>query len=330
MRRQPTPMPSHGSSSPGQKRPLRLGCLCLGVAIVSSLIASSVASEDSHGRTLGGYRFVPSNLVADPFVTTHFRNATGFGIALDVKLPVLVIETDTLLALDGNVAFAQLEFEYQHAASDRVAFRFKGSGSSRLGTSAQSLLTQGVSALTGFEAGTTIRAWQNDRVLVSGVADIGFGNTFRIDFARFVDDVINGDWLRASIVTKDDGVLLSTGLRAAWALAPWVGLHGQFEGGYRNLTFEDDLVGLAGVAGGVDLGQRINVPVGFLGSLSYDNVTITGANVGARLVTGLEIIYTGREDFALGLQISYSRTPLNDPDITLHGSVYNLTARYYF
>jgi hypothetical protein len=293
-------------------------------------LISPAASAETQGRQLGGYRFVPSNLVADPFITTHFRNATGFGVALDVTLPILVIQEDTLLALDGNVAFVQLDFEYQHAASDRVVFRFTGTGSSRLGTNAQSLLTQGVNALTGFRAGTTIRAWSNERILLSGVAEVGFGNTFDINLTRFVDDVINGNLQTASIVATDDGATLSGGLRAAWAIASWAGVHGQLEGGYRNMVFDEGTGGLAGVAGGLDLGQKVGVPVGFLGSLTYDNMTITGENVSARLVTGLEVIYTGREDFALGLQISYTRTPISDPDITLHGSVYNLTTRYYF
>ena len=47
-------------------------------------------------------------------------------------------------------------------------------------------------------------------------------------------------------------------------------------------------------------------------------------------MTGLEVIYTGREDFALGLQVSYTRTPIHEPEVTLHGSAYNLTTRYYF
>lgn len=298
--------------------------------VLASLLAPPLASQELQGRSLGGYRFIPSNLVADPFITTHFRNATGFGVALDVELPILVIEQDTLLALKGNVLFVDLEFEYQHAANDRVAFRFTGSGASRVGTDIESILSQGVSAVTGFKAGATVRAWNNENVLISGVGDVVFGNTFRIDFAKFAEDVINGNLARASIVTKDDGAVLVAGLRAAWGIAPWAGIHGEFQGGYRNTVYEEDFVSLAGISGSMDFGQRGNAPVGLMGSLSYDKLAVTGDNVGATWMAGLEVVYTGREDFALGLQMSFTRTPLQDPDVTLHGRSLNLTTRYYF
>jgi hypothetical protein len=295
-----------------------------------SLLAAPAVTQELQGRTLGGYRFVPSNLVGDPFITTHFRNATGFAAALDVTLPLLVIEQDTLLALKGNVMFVQLAFEYQHAANDRVAFRFTGKGASRLGTDLQSLLSQGVQGVTGFEAGSMVRVWNNDRVLVSGTGEIAFGNTFRIDFAKFAEDVINGNLARASIVRKDDGVVVSIGTRAAWAIASWAGIHTDLQGGYRNTVFEEDFIGFAGITGGVDFAQRGNAPVGLLGSFAFSNLAFVGDEVGAAFTTGLEVIYTGREDFALGLQGSYTRTPLKDPDVTLHAKALNLTARYFF
>ena len=71
-----------------KKRPKH--CLLLCVLTVLWLVpAASLAQE---GRTLGGYRFIPVSFVADPFITRHFRNATGIATASNVDIPIIIIE----------------------------------------------------------------------------------------------------------------------------------------------------------------------------------------------------------------------------------------------
>ena len=82
---------------------VRALCLCLGLTF---LCLPATADADK-GRTLGGYRFIPSSLVEDPFITTHFRNSTGLAFASSVKTPVLIIDStppDTLLSFKGSVS----------------------------------------------------------------------------------------------------------------------------------------------------------------------------------------------------------------------------------
>jgi len=69
---------------------IRIG---LFVCLVVALLGMPDAADAIKGRTLGGYRFMPSSTVEDPFITTHFRNFTGLSIATDVTVPILAIDS---------------------------------------------------------------------------------------------------------------------------------------------------------------------------------------------------------------------------------------------
>jgi hypothetical protein len=291
-------------------------------------------AEDLQGRQLGGYLFLPSTRVGDPFVTTHFRNSTGLGLAMNVELPLLIIESeagnDTLLSLNGNTLFVLLDFEYHYAATKRVAFRFAGTGASRVGTGAEAILTQGVTAQAGFNAGTTFLLWNNDRVAVSGVADLNIGNVLRIDLVRFLEDLADFGPRAASLVQQDDGAVMGAGVCAAWALSSWAGIHGSLEGGYRNTLRSSEGGVTLDVAGSMDFAQRGGTPLGMIFRFDLDTLRIAGDNVGTTLGAGIELLYTGREEFLLGIDLGWQRTPLTEPKVTLNGTQFALTARYYF
>ena len=64
---------------------------------------------------LGNHRFVTNPFVRDPFIKTTLRNTLGFGQAIDMKLPILVLGDDTVWGFRGDLMFVKLEFEYQYA-----------------------------------------------------------------------------------------------------------------------------------------------------------------------------------------------------------------------
>ncbi len=214
----------------------------IGIAFVLRPDAS-VAAE---GRTLGGYRFIPASTIEDPFVTHYFRNSTGVSIASNVDVPIIVIEgppPDTLLSLDGNLLFIGVTFGYQHVVHPRVAVHVLADVISRLGTSGQALLSQGVTALTAGGLGTTVELWRSERVLLSGLLDVGYGQALAVDLVQFANDIIAGDIENASILVTDKGGTIDGGLAFAWAPNPWSGVTAVGQIGYSEIeTRSDDVL----------------------------------------------------------------------------------------
>jgi len=118
------------------------------IGLVSGLVvflAGSAAWAQNPGRVLNGHRFIPSEQIATPFVTSYIKTATGGGAAFDLKTPFIDVNGDTLGTLEGNVAFMNLAFQYQQKVTDWLALRGGFTGSARVGIDEQSMLAQGTS-----------------------------------------------------------------------------------------------------------------------------------------------------------------------------------------
>jgi len=136
------------------------------------------ASQDSSDlRTykrlpiLNGFRFIPSDVVRDPFINTFIKLNVGGGAALDLKSYVKDLQGNVFDTLSGDLSYISAEIEFQYAVNDWLAFSGSFGGNSRLGSSAYTLLTSGISYTTGFTLGTKIRIWQNDKMFLSGSID---------------------------------------------------------------------------------------------------------------------------------------------------------------
>jgi hypothetical protein len=302
----------------------------MGVALV--LIPGP--SMGAEGRTLGGYRFIPASKVEDPFITHHFRNSTGVSIASNVDVPIIIINTtppDTLLSLNGNLLFVGANFGYQHVVHPRVAVHVFAGALSRIGTSGQALLSQGVTALTSSGLGTTVELWRNERVLLSGLLNVGHGQALVVNLVKFAEDVIESGPENASILTTDEGGTIDGGLALAWAPNPWSGVTAFGQIGYSRIeTRDDDLLWRLAGTGSVDFGQRDQAPVGLLLTVDIDRLKPKSVAGGTAVAIGGGIFYTGREDINLGLEIHWMRFTQFARDVTIHPMSFDLVLRYYF
>jgi hypothetical protein len=209
------------------------------VCVTVGLVCTVGSTRAERGRTLGGYRFVPVTAFPDPFAVSRFRNYTGVAYANNIEFPLLVIDTeppDTLLSLNGNYLFVVANFRFQWAVHPRVAVGLSAQGASRVGTSGQALLSQGVTALTGISLDGTFELWQSDRVLLSLVAEADYTDALDISFTRFVEDIIDGNIRNASLVRVVDGFWLKGGLGTAWAFNGWSGITGSVNWGFPGWT----------------------------------------------------------------------------------------------
>jgi hypothetical protein len=190
-----------------------------------------------------------------------------------------------------------------------------------VGTSGQALLSQGVTVLKVIDLGGTVELWRNDRVLLSAALKFGFIDGLVIDFVKFAEDVIEGNIENATIINTVDGGTVDGGINAAWALNHWAGITGVAHVGSA------DVEGLSG-----ELRWRLaaagTVGVGL--SFDVDHLTPSTVEAGTAVGVGLGVHYTGRDDLNLGLELRWSRLPLQGWDTTAYPVSFGLALSYYF
>lgn len=304
------------------------------VMLILPIGATQVHAQVGPNRvpTLNGHRFLVSEDVADPFVSTNLLNALGVGVASDMKLPLFEIGGDTLFAPRGDVLFATLHFEYRQRIKDWLSVhgRFKTVG--RLGTNAQSLLTVGVTAATTFEFGWLINLLTTDRSALS--VDLGFArsSTTLVDVFRFVEDVFKGE--EASLVQTVPSVQGIASIRYAQGLSSLVGIqaHGEMQYGESSQARDEgnQFYWLLGGALSVDPKPKYGVPIAALLSYSFRTLTLgfpDADNDSMRFELKLE--YSATSDFATGPTVSVERLPgTYQGRVTLISVA--VSSRYYF
>jgi len=282
----------------------------LGLAL---LRAASADAQTSCHRCLGGFRFLPSSVASDPFATTHFENATGGGMALNLDVPVRNLAGDTVNTLTGNIGFLLVDFEYQKSIKNWFALRGSVLGVGRIGTSLEALVASGVSAGFGASIGATVPVWKSDQFLVSAVADLGTNKAYDVDpygFAKTLADSGYGNGAKTVLLSSSNVGNWSIGARGAWGIKPWMGVNAQLAVGQVNRpAINAESVTGFGAQVGFDFAKTTsNVPVGL--SLAYRGLTGPGRTGditrGYRLFE-LGVFYTGRPDYQIGADFFLSK-----------------------
>jgi hypothetical protein len=313
--------------------------LMLTMGLASDLSCQSVTGEREwrNRRELNGYTFTPSVNVGSPFVTTYVRNATGVGLAIALRVPLLGLIGDTIRTLQGDMVFGILEFEYQQAIGNRLALRLGGSGVARIGTDEQSIVAQGISSVYGLRGGATVKLLQNEEFLLSAVAEAASNELIIIAPLNFVRKVVNEGFEPGGdngLLQEGSNLRLSGGLRMAYSPSKWFGFTaiGELGSGdpFRDIDSRETTVRLGGTAG-VDFGAGTRWPIGLLLSFRYDSFNEQGEDLfDNSWIGGWRLSYTGRADFNIGLETTLARSNLRDSDDSVDTSLYRFTLRYYF
>ncbi len=281
---------------------------------------------------LAGHAFVDNLLVPSPFITTSIRNSLGYGKALDVETPIVDLGDGEIIGLKGDLLFAVLDFEYQYAIKRWIALRVKVRGFARAGTGVQTILSEGVTMVTGFEFGWKVRLHETDRSYLVATLDLINRNATGINIAQFVEDVIDGN--PATLVKKTPSTRGALGLSYAWAASDLFGLVVNAGSGYGesfNRKDKDQLFFRAGVAVDADLLARTSVPIGLALGYVYDTFPENGSTAENGLhAVGLRIAYTGKPDFLIALDQSLEFIPSREDRSDVKVTTTTLTLRYYF
>jgi len=311
---------------------MRALILALGVMILG---ASQVNGEEIRRPNLAGHTFLSTDLVSDAFVRTYVRNSLGYAAAINLEYPAVVIDGDTLLSLEGDLAYATLEFEYQHAIKDWIALRIALDGKVRLGTQLSSIVLDGVTVNNGYDLRWLMRVRQSDRTMLSGSLGLMQQSFTRIDVKGFVEDVIAGA-PNPRVVDEVPALRTYAGAHFSWAISRPFGFNGLLKGSYGETPWRDEPEGFGyeyGLVVDFDAGAAWHVPVGLaLGYQQKSSPALTTDVAGAARQSVLRIAYNAQPDFIVGIDLtrSSSREQNRDRDKTVISSGGALTLRYYF
>lgn len=287
--------------------------------VVAGAWAGPAAAQDQGGRpVLGGHRFIWNPLTETPFPETHVRNLTGGGKFTGVEyVPEIDLGNGIVVpAIQGDLLFAELEFEYMHRVQPWLGVWARFGGVGRVGTDTGALLAQGVTAVFGYDLGWLFRLYNSESFILSGIAAVSNDGVTDVNLLRWVRGVITdtGD----PLVAAGPRLRGRTGLRAGWGINESWGMQFKSELGYGESTvLGSDMEWLWDQAASVsyDLYPRTDVPLGFVLSTSTRSAPREGGRPDVRSKdVGLRTAFTGRENFLIALDTSWNGLKLADGD----------------
>jgi hypothetical protein len=322
--------------------------LPVGAALIVALLAGSLgsagvarAAEQAAPRLLGGHLFLPSSFVPDPFIATSFQTTTGGGVATNIDVPLYNLDGEQIGATSADIGFMALSFDYQQRISHRVDLRLAVNGSGRLGTSAVSIVAEGLSAVYGYGLGTTVNLVRKTNWELAASADVRGNTLYGVSPLGFVQSVIdnaaNGDSALASsqdsLLSSGDNSRFVGGVRGAYTPAIWIGFTGYFEAGVgKKFTGHDANTSVVnfGATTSVDFKTLIHAPIGLLVQYRRQSLNEQSEEVGRSNSYGFGIFYTGRQDFALGLENTWSKLDQPRTSKQVNAAQFKILLRYDF
>lgn len=317
----------------------KIAALLLLSLLTPGLAAAQGASPEDfsprYSRRIGGLFFIPSGRIADPFVTTHVRTATGAGVANDYQAPFLDTDGTIRGTLEGDIAFVALDFEYQQNLFEITALRVALQGTARAGTSDQSLLAAGLTAIYGLQVQGKVQILRRSKWLLTGLADYSGSNLFGISPLAFATDIVDKGLTKDNdLIRESNTARLTAGLGAAYAPTRWLGFtlipnYGIVEP-FGNSDFDKTVFRLE-ATGSFDLGQLSSIPVGLLVTFQHDSFPSGGSDIIDDLQSyGFAIAYTGRDEFSISLESFNGTLKLRDAERNSIAKQILLNIRYYF
>jgi hypothetical protein len=322
--------------------------LLLILTMSPSLIAQDVQDDEAVSQDssvlraykrlpiLNGFRFIPSDVVPDPFISTFIKLNVGTGTVFDLNSYVKNLKGNVIDTLSGDLTYMSGEAQFQLAVNDWLAFSASAGGTGRLGTNAYTLLSSGISYGSGFTLGSKIRIWQNDKMYLAGSLEYSSTTSYLFSIYDFVKEVYETGSIDTSannLVTEDVLARGFANINYAYAPADWFGFVGLAGWGVGTIFngAEKGIVRL-GAAASVDFlnVDHINFPVGLQVSFRYNSLSENGEDITNMITLGLRIGYTGHKDFDIGIENTYRSVNYNSRDETNKLLTTAVKLRYYF
>ena len=286
---------------------------------------------------INGFRFIPTDVIRDPFIDTYIKLSAGTGAALDLTSYVKNFQGEVFDTASGDLTYVSGGLEFQYAVNDWLAFNIGGGGSSRLGNNAYTLLTSGISYTTGFTLGGKIKIWKDEKMLLSGSVDYTSQEIALYSIYDFVKDIYeNGgeiDSAKNSLLEKDKVYVAFLNANYAYAPTNWCGFTAVGGWGISKAFQSKDRGNFRiGATYSIDFEnvEFIKFPIGLLLSTRYNSYAETGSTLSDIFEYGFKIAYTGHKDFDIGIEGTYQsvKYALSAEPVKTVLTKFNL--RYYF
>jgi len=294
--------------------------ISIGVALPAWAQESSNASgpaPNGEDRVLGGHRFMVSDFVPAPFITTDFTILTGLGLGS----ANVAGAANQLGALSEGVRL-------QVAPIDWLSLRAGATGIVLSGVNQDAALNYGAAVGYGLLGGASA-GWRFDRLRVAGSIDIEQDQSYNFNILSAIQQSVAAGAVNASTLLVNTSVLtITAGGQAAYGFSPAAGAFGAVQlasVSYSGSASQSDVTMAAGGGLSIDLGPVIRFPVGFLAAY---NLLLDFPSSGASSATSHQIsggvYYTGSSHLQLGVE---GRATL-ETDLTIFEGVFCM--RYFW
>ena len=284
---------------------------------------------------LNNFRFIPSEVVIDPFITSYIKANVGTGVALDLKSYVKDLQGNIRDTLSGDLTYISGEIQFQLAVNDWLAFNVGAGGYGRLGTNAYTILTAGISYTSFLSAGGKAKIWQNDNMVLSTTLDFKYQDIYLYSIYDFVKEVSETGGIDSTSSLLENDIITATFLNINYAYAPadWCGILAVAGWGLGE-AFETKTRGnlRIGAAFSVDFDNvdAIEFPIGIVASLRYNKLGEGGSNLEDVFAYGFKIAYTGHKDFDIGIENTYQSFSDKASAEKINTILNSFHLRYYF
>jgi hypothetical protein len=200
------------------------------------------------------------------------------------------------------------------------------------------LFAEGLSGISGFSLGGLATLHRDEHHMLTATLDVRRSNLTELtpkDFAEYV-----GTWGIDSLEHWGEHLLherrngrIVGGVRGAWTVRPWLGLSAILEAGPTNLYESGGKLATSfGAGSSIDFRTlKRHWPIGLsLGAGRTSTPSSADDIFGATTVLGWGLYYTGRDEFAVGLDSQTSTTKLLETGKSVRLTGGRFTLRYDF
>jgi len=284
---------------------------------------------------LNNFRFIPSEVVIDPFITSYIKAIVGTGIALDLKSYVKDLQGNIRDTLSGDLTYISGEIQFQLAVNDWLAFNVGAGGYGRLGTNSYTLLTSGISYTSFLSIGGKAKIWQNDKMILSTTLDFKYQDIYLYSIYDFVKEVSETGGIDSTSSLLENDIITATFLNINYAYAPkdWCGILAVAGWGLGE-AFETKTRGNIRIAAAFSVDfdnvDAIEFPIGIVASVRYNSFGEGGSNLKDIFTYGFKIAYTGHKDFDIGIENTYQWLSYKASEEKIKTILSSFSLRYYF
>lgn len=286
--------------------------------------------------SLNGHKFVINSTMGSPFTNTTYKNILGAGQTVNLKIPDVVINGETVIQILGEIAYTNLAFEYQQEIRKWLAFYGEVKLVGRLGTETGSLISQGVNVVSGYSLGWKIKVHESKKLSVSTSLNVSKSSYTVLNLPDFIQGIIDSGKVTPGNKLVNYTPLLrgGIGVNAAYAFNPTFGVMAKLYGDYGESArrFESSVFNYVyGISFDADLNPKQNVPLGFMAGFYHSSLPQFKEESSRDPNEILfQINYTGKKYLNIGAEINYQWYKPDKFDSDVNFITFNLHSSIYF